>query len=95
METHVKHAIRLVKHEVRRTTQVGLSAVEKVQEATGRRDDNLDALLQVALLRALGHAPGMASERTGWSVRGVHTGQRRLLKAEQSDSPVDACVFDL
>ena len=56
LEAHVEHAVRLVEHEVRHAAEVRHAGLEEVDEAARRRDDDLDAALQVARLRPLRRA---------------------------------------
>lgn len=55
LETHVKHAVSLVKDQVGNTAQVGLAALQHVDQTTRGGDADLDTLRQVANLRATGH----------------------------------------
>ena len=50
LETHVKHAIRLVHDQVRHTAEVSLARLEHIDETTGSGDDNLDTALEVTNL---------------------------------------------
>ena len=55
LETHVKHAVSLVEHEVGDAAKVGLAHLEHVNQATRGSNADLNALSEVADLLALGH----------------------------------------
>lgn len=52
LETHVEHTISLVQNKVRHTAKVGLLRLEHINETAGRSDDDLNASLKIANLRA-------------------------------------------
>jgi len=54
LETHVEHAVGLVKDEVGDAAKVGLARLEHVNQTTGGGNAHLDAALEVTDLRALG-----------------------------------------
>mmetsp|Transcript_110009 Transcript_110009/g.350887 ORF Transcript_110009/g.350887 Transcript_110009/m.350887 type:complete len:537 (+) Transcript_110009:384-1994(+) len=56
LEAHVQHAVRLVEHEVGHALQVGVAALQEVDEAARGRDDHLDPVPEVAALLGAGHA---------------------------------------
>lgn len=53
LEPHVQHPIRLVHNEISDTAEVRLLRLQHVNEAAGRRDDDLDTTLQIPDLWAL------------------------------------------
>ena len=68
LETHVKHAIRLVHDQVRHTAEVGLARLEHIDETTGSGDDNLDTALEVTDLGSFGRTAvdgGVPDARVG------------------------------
>jgi len=55
LETHVKHAVSLVEHEVGDAAEVGLAHLKHVDQTTRGGDADLDTLGEVTDLLALGH----------------------------------------
>lgn len=55
LETHVKHAVSLVKNQVSDAAKVSLSHLEHVDQATGGSNADLNAPGEIADLLALGH----------------------------------------
>ena len=55
-EAHVEHPVGLVEDEDLDLAEVERAAAGMVEQSAGRRDDDLDATEQVALLRRHGHA---------------------------------------
>src|SRR5262249_23648255 len=55
-ESHVEHAVRLVDDEIVDRVEEKLAASEMIEEAAGRRDENICPALQLALLVLKGHA---------------------------------------
>mmetsp|Transcript_41602 Transcript_41602/g.96191 ORF Transcript_41602/g.96191 Transcript_41602/m.96191 type:complete len:232 (+) Transcript_41602:390-1085(+) len=56
LETHVKHAVGLVKHEVGHALKVGDAGLEVVDQTTRGGDHDLDAVAEIRNLGALGYA---------------------------------------
>eukprot|EP00955_Chlamydomonas_euryale_P073007 361603-Chlamydomonas_euryale.AAC.10 len=56
LKAHVEHAVGLIQHQVRDLAEADLAGLQKVVQAAGRRDDDGDAVVEVAQLRAFGRA---------------------------------------
>jgi hypothetical protein len=61
LETHVQHAIGLVKNQVCDTTKVGTTGLQHIDQTTGSSNADLNAAAQVTDLRALGNTTVDAS----------------------------------
>lgn len=61
LETHVKHTVSLIEHEVGDATKVSLAHLQHVDQTTRGSDADLNALGEVANLLALGHTTVDAS----------------------------------
>lgn len=55
LETHVQHAISLVENQVSNTAEVGLAALDHIDQTSGGGNADLDTLSKVADLRATGN----------------------------------------
>mmetsp|Transcript_24768 Transcript_24768/g.62173 ORF Transcript_24768/g.62173 Transcript_24768/m.62173 type:complete len:292 (-) Transcript_24768:358-1233(-) len=53
LETHIEHAIGLIEHQIGDTTQVGLAALEQIDQTARCGDHHLDTALQITDLRTL------------------------------------------
>lgn len=51
LESHIKHAISLVKHQVRHSSQIRCSTLEVVNETTRSRDNNLYAISSLTMIK--------------------------------------------
>mmetsp|Transcript_33891 Transcript_33891/g.61588 ORF Transcript_33891/g.61588 Transcript_33891/m.61588 type:complete len:228 (-) Transcript_33891:376-1059(-) len=56
LETHVKHAVCLIHHQISHAPQVGLAALKMVNQPTRGCNHNLHTALQIVNLRPLWHA---------------------------------------
>ena len=55
-KTHVEHAIGFVENQDLDALQIGMSLIQEIQQAAGRRHQNVDAIAEDTDLRALSHA---------------------------------------
>ena len=67
-EAHVEHAVGFVEHEVLQAAELRVGRAEVIEQAAGRRDDDVDAAAEGVLLRP--HAD--AAEDGGRGQRRVH-----------------------
>ena len=87
-KAHVEHAVRLVEHEELDLAEVDEPLLEEVDEATRRRDEDIDALLDRADLRALADAAedhGVAERRVTAVAREALGDLRRELTRGRED----------